>query len=74
MKFILLHDQAGSEVLVNLGNVESVLELPDGSCAICFVGRNTRKRVVAFYPLELYADVVKKMDYAVPFDCRFCTR
>ena len=74
MKFIQLHDGDGLAVLVNLGNVELVSELSDGSCAICFVGRNTRQKRIAFSPLETYADVVKKMDYAVPFDCRFCAR
>lgn len=65
MNFIHLHDQDGLSVLVNLSSVESFLELSDGSCAIFFIGNNTKKKRFAFFPKETYKDVLRKLDYAV---------
>ena len=65
MRFIQLHDGDGLAVLVNLGQVEAILELEDGFCCIVFVGRRNRKKTLSFYPMETYAQVLRKIDFGV---------
>lgn len=63
MNFVMLHDNDGLRVLLNLEQVESILELQDGFCAIVFARKENK--ILSFYPMETFEQVLRKLDFAV---------